>query len=75
MTIVMIHMRNTPMQFWAKAINTTYYTTNRIFLRPETKKTSYELWIRRKFYVKFDVGIFLGYFTMSKSYRVYNQNS
>ena len=99
MAIVMIHMCNTPMQFWAEAINTTYYTTNKIFLRLETKKTSYELWIGRKhnlkyfktfgsecyilrdrenlrkFYAKSDVGIFLGYSTMSKAYRVYNQNS
>ena len=70
-----------------------------IFLRPRTKKTSYELWNGRKpnlkyfrsfgneCYIprdeenlgKFDVNsnvcIFLGYSTMSKAYRVYNQNS
>ena len=48
MARVMIHIHNTLMQFWAKTINTTCYTTNRIFLRPETKKTSYKLWIGRK---------------------------
>ena len=48
MARVMIHMYNTPMQFWVVAINTTCHTTNRIFLRPGTKKTSYELWTRRK---------------------------
>ena len=29
----------------------------------------------RKFYAKSDVGIFLGYSTMSRAYRAYNQNS
>ena len=41
-------MHDTLMQFWAEAINTTCYTTYRVFLRPGTKKTSYELWIGRK---------------------------
>ena len=29
-------------------MNTTYYTANKIFLRLGTKKSSYELWTRRK---------------------------
>ena len=37
MARVMIHMHNIPMQFWAEVINTTYYTTYRIFPRPRTK--------------------------------------
>ena len=44
----MINMHNASMQFWAKAMNTTCYIANRIFLRPRTKKTSYELWTGRK---------------------------
>ena len=48
MARVMIHMHNTPMQFWAKAINTICYIANKIFLMLGTKKTSYELWIGRK---------------------------
>ena len=36
------------MQFWVETINTTCYAANRIFLRLGTKKTSYELWTRRK---------------------------
>ena len=48
MARVMIHMHNIPTQFWVEAINTACYTANRIFLRPRTKKTSYELWIVRK---------------------------
>ena len=96
---VMIHMLNNLMQFWAEVINIACYTANRIFLRIETTKTSYELWIGRKcnlkyfktfgnecyilsdeenlgkFDAEFDLGIFLGYSTSSKAYRVYNQNS
>ena len=49
MAKVIIHMHNTPMQFWAKSINTTCYTTNQFFFfRPRTNKTSYELWTKRK---------------------------
>ena len=43
MARVMIHIHNTPMQFWVEVINISCYTTNRIFLKPGTKKTSYEL--------------------------------
>ena len=42
MTRLMIHMHNTSMLFWEEAINTICYA-NRIFLRPGTKKASYEL--------------------------------
>ena len=42
MSKVMIHMNNTSMQFWVETINIACYT-NRIFLRPGTKKASYEL--------------------------------
>ena len=48
MARVMINMHNTPMQFWAEAINTICYTANKIFLVLGTKKISYELWIGRK---------------------------
>ena len=52
MTRVMIHMNNTSIQFWVEAINTVCYA-NRIFLRSRTKKTSYELWTRRKPNIKY----------------------
>ena len=48
MAKVMINMHETLMQFWVEAINAACYTTNRVFLKPATKKTSYELWNRRK---------------------------
>ena len=47
MARVIIHMHNTPMLFWAETINTACYAANRIFLKPGTKKTSYELWTGR----------------------------
>ena len=53
MARVMIYIHNTPMQFWAEAINTTCCIANRIFLRLGTKKTSYELWIGRKYNLKY----------------------
>ena len=43
-----MHMHNILVQFWVKAINTTCYTINRIFLRSGTKKTYLELWTERK---------------------------
>ena len=95
----MIHMHNTSMKCQLETINATCYIANRIFFRPGTKKTSYELWTGKnpnlkyfqtfgsecyilrarenlgKFDVKSHLGIFLGYSTSSKAYRVCNQNS
>ena len=48
MARVMLHMHDTPIQFWVEAINTTCYIVNRVFLMPWTKKTYYELLIGRK---------------------------
>ena len=72
---------------------------NRVYFRPSTKKTPYELWKRRKPNVKYfrifgstcfilkdrknvgkfdsqsNEGIFLGYFSTSKAYRVYNKRT
>ena len=72
---------------------------NRVYFRPGTKKTPYELWKERKPNVKYfrifgstcfilkdrenvgkfdsrsDEGIFLGYFSTSKAYRVYNKKT
>ena len=44
MARVMIHARSIPMKFWAKAVNTACYTCNRVFFRPGTTQTAYELW-------------------------------
>ena len=80
-------------------VNTACYTINRVYFRPGTKKTHYELWKGRKpkvkyfkifgstcfilkdrenvrkFYSRSDEGIFLGYSSTSKAYRVYNKRT
>ena len=53
MAKMMIHMHTILMQFWVEAVNIVCYTINRIFLRSRTKKTSYELWTRRKPNIKY----------------------
>ena len=80
-------------------VNTVCHTVNRMYFRPGTKKTPYELWKRRKPNVKYfrifgstcfilkdrenvgkfdsqsDEGIFPGYSSTSKAYRVYNKRT
>jgi transposase InsO family protein len=43
MARMMLDEHRTPRKFWAEAINTACYVSNRIFLRAFMKKTSYEL--------------------------------
>jgi len=97
MARVMIHSKNLAQHFWGEAVNTTYH--NRVYLRPETNKTPYEIWPGKKPTVKYfwifgskcyilrdmenlgkfdpksDEGIFLGYSTNSRAYRVFNKRS
>ena len=99
MARTMLHEYNLPLYFWAKAVNTSCYISNRVFKRPILNKTSYELWNNRKlkfsylrvfgckcfilntkdnlekFDSKADKGIFLGYSTSSKAYRVFNKRT
>jgi len=44
MARVMIHSKNLAQHFWAEAINIAYHIINRVYLRPETSKTPYEIW-------------------------------
>ncbi|KAK0594063.1 hypothetical protein LWI29_001505 [Acer saccharum] len=44
MARVMLLSNNVPRNLWAEAINTACYIGNRVFLRPGTRNTSYELW-------------------------------
>ena len=84
---------------WGEAVNTACLTITRVYFRPGTKNTHYELWKGRKPNVKyfrifgstcfilkdrenagkFDSrsyeGIFLGYSSTSKAYRVYNKRT
>ncbi|KAM2204349.1 hypothetical protein ACFX1S_023996 [Malus domestica] len=48
MARVMINASNMAKYFWAEAISTACYTANRVFLRPGTKCTPYELWKGKK---------------------------
>ena len=43
MARVMLLSNKVPRNLWAEAINTACYIGNRVFLRPGTKQTSYEL--------------------------------
>nr|CAD40731.2 OSJNBa0072D21.17 [Oryza sativa Japonica Group]CAE05285.2 OSJNBa0084N21.3 [Oryza sativa Japonica Group] len=43
MARTMLDEYKTPRKFWAKAINTACYISNRVFLRSKLEKTSYEL--------------------------------
>ncbi|CAL2248998.1 unnamed protein product [Prunus armeniaca] len=99
MARVMLNSKNLAKHFWAEAVNTACYTSNRVFVRSGTKQTPYEIWKGKKpnvsyfkvfgstcyilrdrehlakFDSKCDKGIFLGYSTSSRAYRVYNCRS
>ncbi|RVW49720.1 Retrovirus-related Pol polyprotein from transposon TNT 1-94 [Vitis vinifera] len=95
MARTMLNQHELPTHFWAEAINTACYTSNRTHMRPHTRKTCYELWKGKKPSVKYfrvfgsrcyvlkdhenlgkfesksEEGIFLGYSSKSRAYRVY----
>ncbi|CAL8162045.1 unnamed protein product [Prunus armeniaca] len=99
MARVMLNSKNLAKHFWAEAINTACYISNRVFVRSGTNQTPYEIWKGKKpnvsyfkvfgstcyilrdrehlakFESKCDKGIFLGYSTSSRAYRVYNCRS
>ena len=99
MARIMLHEYNLPLYFWAEAVNTSCYISNRFFKRSILNKTPYELWNNRKpkisylrvfgckcfilntkdnlgkFDSKADEGIFLGYSTSSKAYRIFNKRT
>ena len=93
MARTMLDEHRTPRKYWAEAVNTACYVSNRIFLRAFMHKTSYELRFGRQPLVdhlrvfgcwcfvlkegnldKFEShstdGIFLGYASHSRAYRV-----
>ena len=49
----MLHNKDVARNLWGEAVNTACHTVNRVYFRPGTKKTSYELWKRRKPNVKY----------------------
>jgi hypothetical protein len=92
----MLDEHRTPRMFWAEAVNTACYVSNRIYLRVSKKKTCYELmhgrtpkvshfhvfgwkcFILKKgkkldnFEARSVDGIFFGYASHSRAYRVLN---
>ena len=99
MVKAMLHNKDMARNLWGEAVNTACHTVNRVYFRPSTKKTPYELWKGRKPNLKYfkifgstcfilkdrenvekfdsrsDKGIFLGYSSTSKAYRVYNKRT
>ncbi|XP_075662982.1 putative mitochondrial protein AtMg00820 [Castanea sativa] len=95
----MLHNKGVARNLWGEAVNAACHMVNRVYFRPDTKKTPYELWKGRKSNVKYfrifgstcfilkdrenmgkfdsrsDEGIFLGYSSTSKAYRVYNKRT
>jgi hypothetical protein len=53
MARVMIHSKNLAQHFWGEAMNTACHIINRVYLRPETNKTTYEIWRGKKPTVKY----------------------
>ena len=49
----MLHNKDVARNLWGEAVNTAYHTVNRVYFRPGTKKTPYELWKGRKPNVKY----------------------
>jgi hypothetical protein len=96
MAPTMLDENRTPRRFWAEAVNTACYVSNRIYLRVHKKKICYELMHSRthkvshfnifgckcfilkkgkkldKFEVRSVDGIFFGYASHSRAYRVLN---
>ena len=49
----MLSSKNIAKRFWAEAISIMCYVFNRVYLRPGTSKTPYELWSGKKPTVKY----------------------
>ena len=49
----MLHNKDMAKNLWREVVNTACHTINRMYFRPDTKKTSYELWKGRKPNVKY----------------------
>ena len=53
MARAMLYNKDVARNLWGEAVNTTCHTVNRVYFRPGTKKTLYELWKGRKPNVKY----------------------
>ena len=99
MARAMLHNKDVARNLWGEAVNTACHSVNMVYFKPDTKKSSYELWKGRKPNVKYfrilgsscfilkdkeivgkidsrsNEGIFMGYSSTSKAYRVYNNRT
>ena len=53
MARAMLHNKDVARNLWEEAINTACHMINKVYFRPGTKKTPYELWNGRKPNVKY----------------------
>ena len=53
MARAMLYNKDMARNLWGKAVNISCHTVNRVYFRPSTKKTPYELWKGRKPNVKY----------------------
>ena len=49
----MLHNKDVARNLWREAVNTACHTVNRVYFKPGTKKTPYELWKWKKPNVKY----------------------
>ena len=53
MARTMLHNKDMARNLWGEVVNTACHTVNKVYFRPCTKKTPYELWKERKPNVKY----------------------
>jgi hypothetical protein len=53
MAQVMIHAKQLAQHFWGEAVHTACHIINRVFLRPTTNTTPYEIWRGKKPIIKY----------------------
>ena len=53
MSRAMLHNKDVARNLRGEAVNTTCHTVNRVYFKPDIKKTPYELWKGRKLNIKY----------------------
>ena len=53
MARAMLHNKNMASNLWGEAVNTACHMVNKVYFKPDTKKTPHELWKGRKSNVKY----------------------
>ena len=52
MARAMLHNKDVARNLWGEAVNTACHMVSKVYFRPDTKKTPYELWKGRKSFEK-----------------------